>query len=106
MKTLINLFKSAASLLNKVLGGVVSSNHAKRNHTKQNLIRVSVVSSNIAEVAYSSLRCSMVIKFNSGVDYEYDAVPQQVFEEMIGADSVGKYFHANVRGVFNYKRLN
>ena len=102
MKTLINLFKSAASLLNKGLGGG-GGNHAKRNPT---LTRVSVVSSNIAEVAYSSLRCSMVIKFNSGVDYEYDAVPQQVFEEMIGADSVGKYFHANVRGVFNYKRLN
>jgi len=43
--------------------------------------------------------------FADGKVYQYFDVPQHVYEELVNAPSVGKYFHINVRGVYRYARV-
>ncbi len=67
--------------------------------------RVPVVSSNIVEVGYDAGTQTMEILFNDGAVYQYFDVPQHVYESMVSADSVGKVFHATVKGAYRYARL-
>ena len=39
----------------------------------------------------------LVIEFNSGGIYSYHPVTQIAFTNLITADSVGKYFHSNIK---------
>ena len=51
---------------------------------------VSVISSNISEVAYNE--GSLFVAFNKGGIYQYDDVPIEVFNNLIYSSSVGEYF--------------
>lgn len=64
--------------------------------------RVSVSSSNIASVGYDKEEQTLEVEFNSGAVYQYFQVPVNVYEGLISASSVGKYFNANVRDVYSY----
>lgn len=68
------------------------------------MIRKEVVSSNIQTLGYK--RGSLFIRFNSGVAYSYESVPFDVFRKLSEAESVGKAFHADVRGRYAYKKLD
>jgi hypothetical protein len=63
-----------------------------------------VESSNIARVAYDNAAESLHVEFKNGSLYVYSEVPQTVFEEMLSARSVGKYFGKNVRDVYPFDR--
>lgn len=61
---------------------------------------VSVKSSNIAEVEFHELKDGigeMDIKFHTGKIYRYENVPQGIYEKMINAESVGKFFDQYVK---------
>jgi hypothetical protein len=62
-----------------------------------------VQSSNIDSVAW--LNDTLFIRFHHGGEYAYDGVPHNVFEDMLKAPSVGKFFHAEVKNKFEYRRL-
>ncbi len=64
--------------------------------------RISVSSSNIAAVGYDESTETLEVEFNSGLVYEYDAVPKTIYESMIIANSVGIFFNENVKGRFDY----
>lgn len=60
------------------------------------------VSSNIAAIGFNDTR--LYIKFNNGRVYVYFDVPEGVYDSMAKAESVGKFFHSDVRNV--YKQQN
>ena len=64
---------------------------------------VPVSSSNLSAVGYDN--GVLWIAFHSGSLYEYTGVPRHVHDELMRAESHGKYFHAHIRGVYPYRRI-
>jgi len=62
-----------------------------------------VKSSNIASVGYKDGK--MQVQFKGGGLYSYNNVPESVFSDMKAAGSVGKYFHAKVKGVYPFTKI-
>jgi hypothetical protein len=67
--------------------------------------RKTVESSNIASIGYDSENEILEVEFNHGGVYQYSDVPQDVYEELMSADSHGKYFSANIRNDYEYEKL-
>lgn len=64
-----------------------------------------VVSSNVASVAYDAAARRLRVRFLSGSAYEYEDVGPGVARRLLRAKSVGEYFHARIRGQFDYRKL-
>lgn len=62
-----------------------------------------VTSSNIHSLAWEPN--TLYIRFNNGGVYGYSDAPAQVFDEMRGAESAGKFFHAHVKNSFVARKL-
>ena len=62
-----------------------------------------VVSSNIDAVGYALGK--LFIKFKSGVTYQYDKVPYDLYDALLKVESAGQFFHHMVKGKFQYTRL-
>lgn len=67
---------------------------------------VKVDSSNIKEVAHSSQQSSdktplaedaLRLRFHNGDEYEYSPVSEELYNNMMDAPSIGKWFWANLR---------
>jgi hypothetical protein len=67
--------------------------------------REQVKSSNIKSVGYDPEQKILEIEFKSGAVYQYEEVPEDVFQEMLVAESVGKYFNTQVKGNYSEKRI-
>ena len=61
-----------------------------------------VISSNVKAVGYESGK--LYVMFNGAV-YEYDNVPQKLYEGIMKAESKGKFINQNVTKSFSYTRL-
>ena len=68
------------------------------------------MSSNIAAIAYDMEHKWLGVEFSSGSIYNYFDVPKSVYNEMLAinkkGESVGKYFITNVKGVFEFIKVN
>ena len=67
--------------------------------------RQSVESSNLRSVGYDEFLLVLEIEFKSGAVYRYYGVPSEVHDEIINAESVGKYFNANVKSKYNFLKV-
>lgn len=67
--------------------------------------RTPVTSSNIHAIGYDPDSQTLEIEFNSGAVYDYSDVPQSEYDGFIGADSKGKYFHANIKNRYSFMKL-
>lgn len=65
---------------------------------------VQVQSSNIQAVGYDRETEEMKVVFHTGAEYTYADVPEEVFDGLIKAPSVGSYFYAYVRDKYDYAR--
>lgn len=65
----------------------------------------SVVSSNLAEVGYDEETKILRIAFRSGAVYDYRNVPRRVYDDLLTADSVGQYFHQNIRNDYAFTKI-
>ena len=63
---------------------------------------ISVESSMIARVRYTT---RLEVEFVNGGRYAYDGVSLELFEDMLKAESVGKYFNNHVKNAHPYKQL-
>lgn len=63
-----------------------------------------VCSSNIEAVGYQY--GSLYIRFHHGGCYQYDRVPHSTYTQLIEAESPGQYFHREIRGKFEFKKLD
>ncbi|WP_083233036.1 KTSC domain-containing protein [Pseudomonas graminis] len=66
--------------------------------------RVSVSSSNIASVGHDASSQTLEIEFLNGSIYEYYDVPDDVYQELVHASSVGGYFAQRVKNVYGFSR--
>lgn len=66
---------------------------------------VSVNSSNIYNVGYDKKEKTLEVEFKSGSVYQYKGVSKKVFEELVHALSVGRYFHQYIRDSYEYTRV-
>lgn len=67
------------------------------------MLRKDVTSSNIKCIGHDG--DDMLILFNSGVAYRYKGVPKIVYELATEAESVGQFFHHQIKGKFTYEKL-
>lgn len=63
--------------------------------------RESVQSSMIASLGYDENTSILEVEFNSGAVWQYYDVPESVYYDMMNSGSIGKYFHANIRGQYH-----
>lgn len=61
-------------------------------------------SSTILKVSYDTLLENLRVEFAQGT-YDFFGVPVEIYHEMIAAESVGKYFQANVKNKYDYMKL-
>lgn len=59
--------------------------------------RISVASSNLAEVGYDPTTATLEIAFQNGGTYQYFDVPAAVHEGLMSAHSHGQYFDRNIK---------
>ncbi|MEP7286385.1 MAG: KTSC domain-containing protein [Chloroflexota bacterium] len=64
--------------------------------------RQEVDSTVIGAVGHSRV---LEIEFESGRIYQYYDVPEAIYEEMLKAESKGKYFNSHIRGKFKYQEI-
>lgn len=62
--------------------------------------RIPVASSMIHSVGYDPENQTLDVEFNNGSVYSYGGVPQSEYDNMISAQSVGKYFVQNVKNTY------
>lgn len=68
--------------------------------------RTPVISSNIASVGYDPTTMTLEVEFKNGSSpYQYFDVPEPVYQEMMGAASVGTFFNQNIRNNYRYAKL-
>ena len=67
--------------------------------------RVQVASTDIREVGYDVEHSVLEIVFHSGGAYKYFAVPYAEYRNLIGAASVGRYFHAHIKGAYAWEKV-
>ena len=66
---------------------------------------IDVVSSNIKQIGYDEETKTLGIVFNNDTLYHYSNVEKEEFEGLRDADSVGKYFHSNIKGFYDYENM-
>jgi len=64
-----------------------------------------VNSSNISAVGYDSQCDIMHVKFNNGSVYAYFNVPENIFYDLVHANSPGSYHHSFVKYRYKYARI-
>ncbi|MCL4466051.1 MAG: KTSC domain-containing protein [Chloroflexi bacterium] len=67
--------------------------------------RQPVMSSDLASVGYDLRTQTLEIEFVKGGVYQYDGVSVDVYERLVTAPSVGRYFHSTVRNAYPYRRV-
>ncbi len=63
---------------------------------------VTVDSTTLREVAYQRDQQLLILTFVSGAVYEYAAVPENVAQELIDAESKGRYFNDRIRDRYRF----
>lgn len=66
---------------------------------------VKVHSSSLEEVGYDASARKLTVVFTSKAVYEYDGVPQSVYDELMKSRSIGSYFSRNIRNTYSYNRI-
>ena len=66
---------------------------------------VTVNSSVLAQVQFLEDSNILEVVFHNDRAYRYFMVPRRVYEELIEADSIGRYFSLNVKDCYSCERL-
>lgn len=64
------------------------------------MLRQKVNSGLIVSLGYDQESRTLQIEFKTGSIWDYLDVPQDVYDELITSDSVGKYFLSNIKGKY------
>ena len=65
--------------------------------------KIKVNSSVIKELAYRN--GMLTVYFTNGRVYVYNGVPEKVYHELVNANSVGKYFRANIADNYVFTQI-
>jgi hypothetical protein len=72
--------------------------------------RTPVKSSNVASIGYHEPTKKMEVEFHGksgkpNMIYVHYGIEPQMHADFMAADSIGSFYNQNIRGKFNYKRL-
>jgi hypothetical protein len=67
--------------------------------------RVTVESRTVTTAGYDDRSSTMELEFVDGGVYRYFVVPRSVFDALLAADSIGRFFHDHIRGVYPFTRI-
>jgi hypothetical protein len=67
--------------------------------------RIALDSRTLATAGYDDPSATMEVEFVEGRVYRYFVVPRSVFDALVGADSVGRFFQEHIRDVYPYERI-
>lgn len=70
-----------------------------------NMKRLSVESSNLASIGYDAANEILEIEFNHGGVYQYFDVLENVYDELMNADSHGRYFVHNIKDDYEFEKM-
>ena len=66
---------------------------------------VKVESSNIAAVGYDTSFGNLIVEFKNGNKYQYKKLPYELYENLLQAESKGRFVNENIKGKFEYGRI-
>lgn len=66
---------------------------------------INVKSSNLDSIAYDETFKFLFIKFHQGGTYKYLGMPKNIFEELLKAESHGKYHAKHIKKNFKYEKI-
>lgn len=67
--------------------------------------RQSVSSSTISSIGYDISSMTLEIEFKNGGIYQYQSVPEEVFQSLISARSHGTYLHDHIKDKYQYSKI-
>jgi len=62
-------------------------------------------SSVVARFSYNSTKSTLKVIYTSGAVYEYEDVPEDVYNAMRVSFSKGTFLNTEIKGKYNYKKL-
>lgn len=65
-----------------------------------------VMSKHVAGVGYDPATQELQIAFSTGSNYVYQGVPQETYDALMQAESVGGYHALNIRSRFPFQKVN
>jgi KTSC domain len=68
--------------------------------------RLPVSSSNLASIGYDEAGQVLEVEFRHGGVYQYDGVSSAVFDELMAADSLGRYLARNIKPRYPFRRVD
>jgi hypothetical protein len=68
--------------------------------------RVALDSTLLASAGHDSRRLLLDVEFRTGERYRFFNVSSACYQELLGADSKGRYFNSNIRNRFPYQHLS
>jgi hypothetical protein len=68
--------------------------------------RVDLQSTSLNAATYRNQSAVLELEFGSGAIYRYAGVPEQVYRELLHAESKGRYFHQHIRNRFPYAKID
>lgn len=71
-----------------------------------NLTMKPVKSSNLAAVGYDDANGALIVHFKNHMVYRYADVPRETYEEMMVAESVGKFLFKEISPNYQYEKLD
>ena len=66
---------------------------------------VDVKSSNVAKVGYDVESEQLVVQFKAGGIYAYDSVPPGIHQQTTTAESIGRFFHKEIKDLYKTTKL-
>lgn len=67
--------------------------------------RIRVSSESIRSIGYEAGIQTLEIEFIHGGIYQYYSVPQSIYDQMMTAESKGKYFHIHINRIYPFSRM-
>ena len=60
----------------------------------------------LASAVYDFENFALMLRFCRGGLYVYHAVPYSLLESLLAAESKGRFFHAHLKGRFDFERIS
>jgi len=67
--------------------------------------RYSVASSNVASVGYDDRSETLEVEFLSGAIYQYFNIPQNMYDQLMQAGSIGRFLNTYIKNAYAYSRV-
>lgn len=78
----------------------------RKNNRKKELVKHMVDSSNLEWVAYDKDKQILYVQFRNGGLYNYEDVPEKIFNDLLHAGSKGRYHAVKIKWKYKYNKMN